>query len=107
MADRLYERIYEEVKRIPPGRVATYGQIARRVGMPRGARQVGYAMAALGRGTPRPDVPWYRVVNAKGETSVGDEQIRRLESEGVAFDENERIDLHVFGWHEGEESLFL
>ena len=107
MTDSLYERIYEEVGRIPHGLVATYGQVARRVGMPRGARQVGYAMAALGRGTPRPGVPWHRVVNAKGETSIGEEQVRRLEAEGVIFDDNGRIDLHVYGWHEEEESLFL
>ena len=54
MGDGLYERIYEVAKRIPRGRVATYGQIAALVGMPKAARQVGYAMAALGRGAPRP-----------------------------------------------------
>jgi methylated-DNA-protein-cysteine methyltransferase-like protein len=98
MTEGLYERIYAAVRRIPEGRVATYGQIAAMVGIPRGARQVGYAMAALGRGRPRPDVPWHRVVNAKGESSIGGEQIIRLEAEGVVFGVDERIDLKRFGW---------
>ncbi|MCX6094515.1 MAG: MGMT family protein [Candidatus Bipolaricaulota bacterium] len=103
MGDGLYERIYEVTKRIPRGQVATYGQIAQLVGMPKAARQVGYAMAALGRGAPRPDVPWHRVVNAKGESSIGGEQIECLKAEGVAFDANGRIDLRRFGWQEIEE----
>lgn len=98
VTSELYEKIYEAVEQIPVGRVATYGQIASMVGMPRGARQVGYAMAALGRGTPRPNIPWHRVVNAKGESSIGGEQIHRLEREGIVFDERGRIDLKAFGW---------
>lgn len=103
MPNSLYERIYEVASRIPEGKVATYGQIARMAGIPRGARQVGYAMAALGRGRPRLEVPWHRVVNAKGESSIGGEQVTRLESEGVVFDELGRIDLRRFGWSEIEE----
>ena len=103
MSDSLYERIYKTVQRIPEGTVATYGQIAAMAGIPRGARQVGYAMAALGRGCPRPEVPWHRVVNAKGESSIGEKQIVRLESEGIPFDENGRIDLKMFGWDGLEE----
>jgi methylated-DNA-protein-cysteine methyltransferase-like protein len=107
MPNSLYERIYGVVSRIPGGQVATYGQIAHLAGIPRGARQVGYAMAALGRGIPRPDVPWHRVVNAKGESSIGGEQIARLEAEGVVFDAEGRIDLKVFGWSDYEqETLF-
>jgi methylated-DNA-protein-cysteine methyltransferase-like protein len=112
MVESLYERIYEVVRRVPKGKVATYGEIARAVGMPRGARQVGYAMAALGRGAPRPDVPWHRIVNAKGESSIGEEQVLRLREEGVVFDLNGRIDLRTFGWVSeggdafGEEGLF-
>ena len=103
MASSLYERIYEVAQRIPEGKVATYGQIARMAGIPKGARQVGYAMAALGRGTPRPNIPWHRVVNAKGESSIGGEQVTRLESEGVLFDDRGRIDLRRFGWSEIDE----
>jgi methylated-DNA-protein-cysteine methyltransferase-like protein len=107
MPNSLYERIYDVVSRIPSGRVATYGQVARLAGIPKGARQVGYAMAALGRGAPRPDVPWHRVVNAKGESSIGGEQVTRLEAEGVAFDDRGRIDLKRFGWSDFEmEDLF-
>jgi len=104
MAEGLYERIYAAVGRIPAGRVATYGQIAAMIGMPRGARQVGYAMAALGRGRPRPEIPWHRIVNAKGESSIGGEQISRLEAEGVTFGANGRIDLKRFGWDGIEEA---
>ena len=105
MPNSLYERIYDVTTRIPEGRVATYGQIAALSGIPKGARQVGYAMAALGRGQPRPDVPWHRVVNAKGESSIGGDQVTRLKAEGIVFDENGRIDLRRFGWDEMEEFL--
>ncbi len=98
MVESLYERIYDIVRQVPKGRVATYGTVARAVGMPRGARQVGYAMAALGRGAPRPDVPWHRIVNARGESSIGEEQISRLRAEGVEFGPDGRIDLRQFNW---------
>lgn len=107
MTSGLYERIYGVARRIPAGRVATYGQIARLAGIPKGARQVGYAMAALSRGQPGEEVPWHRVVNAKGESRVGGEQVARLEQEGIVFDEWGRIDLNRFGWRvEEEQNLF-
>ena len=105
--DTLYERIYDVVMRIPSGKVTTYGQVARLAGIPRGARQVGYAMAALGRGKPRPEIPWHRVVNAKGESSLGEEQITRLEAEGVVFDERARINLKTYGWTDFEEEMLF
>jgi methylated-DNA-protein-cysteine methyltransferase-like protein len=94
-------------KQIPPGKVATYGQIAALVGPPPGmdpdsykafgARWVGGAMA----GCP-PDVPWQRVMNAQGKSSLsgpGAEQQRQLlEEEGVRFDERGRVNLKIFGW---------
>ena len=104
----LYERIYEMVRRIPPGRVTTYGRIAALVGGCT-ARMVGYAMAALKRGTA-PDVPWQRVINAKGKVSVhGDgigNAIQRdiLEQEGVVFDTDGRVDFERFGWLGPEEA---
>ena len=107
MVEGLYDRIYAVVRRIPAGQVATYGQIARAAGIPKGARQVGYAMAALGRGAPRPDVPWHRIVNAKGESSIGGEQVARLEAEGVAFDDRGRIDLGRFGWSEFDQEMLF
>ena len=104
----LYERIYEMVRRIPPGRVTTYGRIAALVGGCT-ARMVGYAMAALKRVTA-PDVPWQRVINAKGKVSVhGDgigNAIQRhiLEQEGVVFDTDGRVDFERFGWLGPEEA---
>ena len=94
-----YADIYEIVRRIPRGRVATYGLIAHLAGIPRHARRIGYALAAL-----REDgVPWHRVVNAKGEISLRPsvgyaEQRGLLEREGVVFDPAGRIDLGRFQW---------
>ena len=101
---RTYERIYATVKRIPRGRVATYGQIAALAGMPRQPRQVGYALHSM------PDsrsIPWHRVINARGEVSTrssgsepGSEVTQRLllEREGVEFDAASRVSLLRFGW---------
>lgn len=100
------ERIYEVVKRIPEGRVATYGQVAKLAGMPNGARQVGYALAALAASR---QVPWQRVVNARGEISrradpAGHEDLQRrlLEAEGIDFDTDGRIALERFRWRPRE-----
>jgi methylated-DNA-protein-cysteine methyltransferase related protein len=85
------------VTRIPHGRVSTYGRVAEAAGVPRGARQVGYALAALE--PERDDVPWHRVINADGRISrradpdAGNLQRRLLETEGVLFDESGRVDL--------------
>jgi alkylated DNA nucleotide flippase Atl1 len=68
LMEHLYERIYAMVRRIPPGKVTTYGRIAELVGGCT-ARMVGYAMAALKRGAA-PDVPWQRVINAQGKISI-------------------------------------
>jgi methylated-DNA-protein-cysteine methyltransferase-like protein len=94
-------RIYTIVAMIPPGSVATYGQVARLAGLGRQARQVGYALAALDNDSA---LPWHRVVNACGEISLrahaGAEQRQRslLEREGVRFDDRGRISLEEFGW---------
>jgi methylated-DNA-protein-cysteine methyltransferase related protein len=99
MSDTLYHRIYEVVRHIPPGRVATYGQVAMVVGPPVTARQVGDAMAALRHGSPGLSVPWQRVINAQGKVSTGRHQQQLLEQEGVVFHANGCTDLHRFGWH--------
>jgi methylated-DNA-protein-cysteine methyltransferase-like protein len=97
----LYPRIYALVGRIPYGRVATYGQIARALGMPHGARVVGWAMRECPAG-----LPWHRVVNAQGAVSTRGHpegtslQQALLEEEGAAFDAAGRLDLRVFGWDE-------
>ncbi|MBN1260030.1 MAG: MGMT family protein [Anaerolineae bacterium] len=92
-----FAEVYALVRQIPPGKVATYGQIARLLGWPRGARTVGWALRAL---PPEEHAPWHRVVNAKGQISLFDaeEQRARLETEGVVFDAQGRIDLMRFGW---------
>jgi methylated-DNA-protein-cysteine methyltransferase related protein len=103
-----YQRIYRVVSRIPRGRVATYGQIADLAGIPRGARQVGYALAALRDDSGR--VPWHRVLNARGEITTRFEpefkelQRELLAGEGVAFDANGRVSLQRFQWRGLESS---
>ncbi len=93
-----HERIYETVRAIPAGRVATYGQIAEIAGRCT-PRMVGYAMASAPAGA---EVPWHRVINSRGEISLTGEgrdlQMALLEAEGVLFDESGRVDLRTFGW---------
>lgn len=99
-----YRAIYDVVRRIPRGRVATYGQVAGLAGLPGHARQVGYALHAL-RSPEEDDVPWHRVINARGEISLrgaaglaGQAQRQLLEAEGVVFDPRGRVDLSVCRW---------
>jgi methylated-DNA-protein-cysteine methyltransferase-like protein len=95
------KRIYAAVRRIPRGRVATYGGIAELAGLEGHARQVGYALHDLPANS---GLPWHRVINAKGEISprtAGDShELQRmlLEAEGVEFDLAGRIDLKRFRW---------
>jgi methylated-DNA-protein-cysteine methyltransferase-like protein len=102
---RGWEEIYAVVRKIPRGRVATYGQVAAALGRPRGARQVGYALAAL-RGT-RHDVPWQRVLGARprGRATItildpmgAAVQQAKLRREGVRLDERGMVELARFGW---------
>jgi len=101
MSSEIYQNIYSIVKQIPCGRVATYGQIALLAGIPGHARQVGYAMHALPDDS---EVPWHRVVNAKGEISIRSEplyadiQRHLLEAEGISFDNHNRILLDRYQW---------
>lgn len=92
----LYDRIYDLVRRIPPGKVATYGEVGAWAGC--GARTVGYALAALRTQAAERPVPWQRVINARGMCSLGREQRGLLEDEGVAFGFDGRTDLVQFGW---------
>ena len=100
-----YDLIRKVVRRIPRGKVATYGQIAELAGFGGHARQVGYALHTL---PERSDVPWHRVVNARGEISPrssGDShELQRLllEAEKVEVDLRGRIDLEKFRWKPAE-----
>src|SRR5262245_9499854 len=96
-----YATIWSIIRKIPRGRVATYGQIAELAGLEGHARQVGYALHNL---PARNDVPWHRVVNSRGEISprsAGDShelQKFLLEEEGVEFDLRGRMNLKRFQW---------
>ena len=101
MGSNSYQRIYAVVRRIPEGRVATYGQVASLAGLAGHARQVGYALHALPKGTA---IPWHRVVNADGEISLrsmpGGELVQRglLEREGIRLDPRGRVPLARVCW---------
>ena len=105
-ASRSYERIWAVVRRIPAGKVATYGQVARTAGLGGAARMVGYALHALPERGHR--VPWQRVINSQGRISqrrfpgAEDVQRRLLEREGVRFDARDKVDLARFGWRGGK-----
>ena len=99
-APTLYTAVWSLTRTIPPGRVMTYGQIATLLGTPRAARAVGYAMFFC-----RDDsIPWQRVINAKGEISLGghvDRPLLKRElllAEGVAFDAAGRVNLKTHLW---------
>lgn len=103
-----HERIYTTIRRIPKGKVASYGQVAREAGLPRHARMVGYALHRLPNSST---VPWHRVVNAKGELSLvragrasGIEQRLRLVREGVPVNAAFRVSLARFGWRPTKRS---
>jgi methylated-DNA-protein-cysteine methyltransferase-like protein len=93
--------IYAMVRKIPRGRVATYGQIAALAGLKGHARQVGYALHDLPDGS---GVPWHRVINAQGKVSpradpgYGEIQLRLLEAEGIEIGRGDRIPLERYRW---------
>jgi methylated-DNA-protein-cysteine methyltransferase related protein len=95
----LYEQIYATIRKVPKGKVATYGQIAQLAGIGPHARMVGYALHAL---TPEKRVPWHRIVGAGGIIKLSSEgaDIQRaiLKKEGVIADARGRIPMDHFGW---------
>ena len=101
-----FEKIYAVVRKIPRGKVATYGQIAALAGNPHWSQVVGYALHT----NPEPGIiPCHRVVNRFGETAKAfafggeDRQRALLEAEGIEFNEERRVDLARFLWNPSEE----
>jgi methylated-DNA-protein-cysteine methyltransferase-like protein len=96
-----YQQIYDIVRRIPRGRVATYGQVAALAGLPGHARQVGYALHALPESST---LPWHRVVNARGGISSravpGGELVQRqlLAREGIQLNAKGQVPLARVRW---------
>ena len=95
------EKVIEIIKNIPEGKVMTYGQIAREAGSPRAARQVVRALHSMSR---KHRLPWHRVVNAKGQIALKEddsytEQLFSLESEGIQIGLNGIIDLEKYQYH--------
>ena len=106
-----YDKIYAVVRLIPVGKVATYGQIAELAGYGGKARLVGYA---LFWGAGDSDIPWQRVINAKGQVSEsvfrnGSDYFQRslLEEEGIVLDETLTVDFKVYRWHPTDDELAL
>ena len=106
-AQQIDERIYAVVAKIPRGRIATYGWVAERSQLPRGARRVGRALAALPAARR---LPWHRVINAQGRISfpagsaAWAEQRQRLLTEGIVI-KNGRVSLRDHGWRESLDEL--
>ncbi len=107
MASETYKKIWRTVSRIPYGCVASYGQIARLAGSAGGARTVGYALNRLGGDS---EVPWHRVINARGRLSFPADsdayaqQADRLATEGVELVAGQ-IDLEQYGWRPSLDEL--
>jgi methylated-DNA-protein-cysteine methyltransferase-like protein len=101
MAINFFDQVYRLVRQVPPGKVTSYGAIARMLDNPHAARTVGWALHSLPEGS---DVPWHRVINSQGRISTGCRehgaglQQTLLESEGIEFDEYGYTDWDRFGW---------
>ncbi len=103
-----YLAIWNVVRTIPRGRVASYGQVARLAGLPKRARLVGTALGEA----PAGSLPWYRVINSQGRLSLPPnsaayrEQRKRLREEGVMVVKG-RVDLRMYGWKAADASPLL
>ncbi len=105
--DERRRRILGQVAAVPPGSVATYGQIAELAGVPRGARQVGRCLSEL---PPDTEIPWHRIIAAGGRLSLPPdsdayrEQCRRLAAEGVTVLAG-RVSMRRFAWEPDLDEL--
>jgi len=100
MTETFHHRVIKLVKRVPKGRVATYGQIATLAGNPRGARQVVRTLNVAGE---KERLPWHRIINREGRISLKPNQGYELQrsllvGEGVVFDQTDTIPLTKFQW---------
>lgn len=98
--DNFFSRVYAMTRKIPRGRVSTYGQIAVLIGAPGAARTVGWALHSLPTGTK---VPWHRVINSQGRISISGKysaevQAERLRAEGIKVDKYLHVDLKKYLW---------
>lgn len=101
MEESFSQRVKSLIKKIPPGKVATYGQIATLAGNPRGSRTVAWVLHSS---TRKENLPWHRVINSKGMISLPpssgyETQKSLLEKEGILFDENDKVDFNRFLWN--------
>jgi len=99
------EQVYDIVAKIPAGRVATFGQIARMIGRPRMARFVGYASNVKSSW----HLPWHRVVFKDGSLCTGffDEQYKSLKSEGVKFTKDKKVKMEEYQWNPDRDGVPL
>jgi methylated-DNA-protein-cysteine methyltransferase-like protein len=101
------KRAIEIIRRIPEGKVMTYGQIARLAGSPRGARQVVRILHSMSK---KYNLPWHRVINSKGEISIKDDeycsmQKLSLQSEGVELINDRSVNLERYQYFPGESFI--
>ncbi|MFK8046800.1 MAG: MGMT family protein [Halioglobus sp.] len=97
--------IWQVISMIPEGKVSTYGDVAKHAGLAKAARRVGMALRGLPEDTR---IPWHRVINSQGRISLPEgtasyyKQRERLESEGVIFKQNNKVDFRKYRWVPGE-----
>lgn len=97
--------IWQVISMIPEGKVSTYGDVAKHAGLAKAARRVGMALRGLPQDTR---IPWHRVINSQGRISLPEgtasyyNQRERLESEGVIFKKNNKVDFRKYRWVPGE-----
>lgn len=105
--EKRHRRILDTIRHIPPGHVANYGQVAEIAGIPRGARQVGYALRQL---PDDHDVPWFRVLRSSGriafekDSDAYNEQVKRLMMDGVPLLDG-RVDMQKYRWQPDLDEL--
>ncbi|GAB3049040.1 MGMT family protein [Virgibacillus ainsalahensis] len=101
------ENVIHIIREIPEGKVMTYGQIARAAGSPRGSRQVVRVLHSMSK---KYELPWHRVINAKGQIAIKSEKIAmeqqmRLEGEGVEVRGTGNVDLKIYQYHPDDVSV--